>query len=165
MTVRKYVARHLGSGRVPRVLYGTIIGLALVVALQDHPPPPGAMVAQLLGTAVAVALAEVFSEVVGLEMRQHRRLNQEERYELAADAGAVSVGIAFPAVFFLLAAAGVMQNESATTVAKWTGVGLTAFYGFAAARLAKRSIGSALLNAVAIAGVGAFLILLKSLAH
>jgi hypothetical protein len=52
---------HLGSRQVSRVIYGAIIGLAPVVALQAHPPPPGAVIATLLGTAAAVALAEVYS--------------------------------------------------------------------------------------------------------
>ena len=59
------VEGHLGSNQVSRVLNGTIIGLALVVALEDHHPRPGVMVATLLGTAVAVSLAEFYSEIVG----------------------------------------------------------------------------------------------------
>ena len=41
------VEGHLGSNQVSRVLYGSIIGLALVVALEDHHPRPGVMVATL----------------------------------------------------------------------------------------------------------------------
>jgi hypothetical protein len=50
----RYLASHLGSTQVSRVIYGSIIGLALVVALEAHPPPPGAVIATLVGSAIAV---------------------------------------------------------------------------------------------------------------
>lgn len=65
--MRASLEAHLGSRQVARVVYGSIIGLALVVALESKPPSAGVMVVWLLGTAVAVGLAEVFSEVVGVE--------------------------------------------------------------------------------------------------
>ena len=99
------IARHLGSRQVSRVTYGAIIGLALVVALQAHPPPPGAVIATLLGTAIAVGLA------------------------------------------------------------KWTGLGLLALYGFAGARLTGSGLPAALVKAGGVALIGGMLILLKSLVH
>jgi len=48
------------------VVYGSILGLAFVVALQDHPRAP-ARGDGLLLTGLAVALAESYSEVVGVE--------------------------------------------------------------------------------------------------
>jgi hypothetical protein len=51
--------QHLGSQQVAKVVYGSIIGLALIVALENHPPGPGVMAVWLLGTAIAVGLAEV----------------------------------------------------------------------------------------------------------
>jgi hypothetical protein len=36
--VGRAVRTHPGSRQVARVIYGTIIGLALVVALGEHPP-------------------------------------------------------------------------------------------------------------------------------
>src|SRR5688500_9346408 len=65
--MRASLEQHLGSRQVGRVVYGTIIGLALVVALESHPPEPGVMAVWLLGTGLAVGLAEVYSEVVGAE--------------------------------------------------------------------------------------------------
>ena len=67
--VRGFVVTHLGSRQVSRVVYGSIIGLALVVALEAHPPRPGVVIASLLGTAVAVALAELLIEFIRSETR------------------------------------------------------------------------------------------------
>lgn len=161
----RFVEDHLGSNQVSRVIYGTIIGLALVVALEHQHPRPGAMVATLLGTAVAVALAEFFSEIVGTEVSTRHRVRRGRVRDIATDVGAVAFGISFPAVFFLLAAAGALEVDTAFEVAKWSGLALTGFYGFCAARLANEGMLAALLRAAAVALIGAFLIGLKALIH
>jgi hypothetical protein len=81
------------------------------------------------------------------------------------DAAAVGFGVAFPAVFFVLAALGVVEVDRAFTVAKWTGVGLIGFYGFWAARFSGAATHRALVKAALVALIGAGLILLKSLVH
>jgi VIT1/CCC1 family predicted Fe2+/Mn2+ transporter len=163
--LRRAVYSHLGSRQVARVIYGAIIGLALLVALERHPPGPGVVAGSLLATALAVALAEIYSEIVGTETRLRRRLAHDEMAHLAADALAVAFGIGFPVVFFVAAAAGVLETETAFTAAKWSGVGLISFYGFCAARLAGARLGIAVLQALAVGLVGALLIAVKALLH
>jgi hypothetical protein len=149
--VRRFVATHLGSRQVSRVIYGAIIGLALVVALEAHPPAAGVVIATLLGTAVAVALAELYSELVGFETGERRRASLSELRHLGADMAAVAFGIAFPAVFFVLAATGFLENEAAFTAAKWTGLGLIGPYGFAGARLSGAGVLVSVMQAVGVA--------------
>jgi len=161
----RVVEDHLGSNQVSRVIYGTIIGLALVVALEHDHPRPAVMVATLLGTAVAVGLAEFYSEVVGTEVRTRRRVDRAGVREITTDVGAVGFGISFPTVFFLLSVAGAMQVETAFAVAKWSGLALTGFYGFWAARLADAGTLRAVGQATAVALIGAFLVGLKALIH
>lgn len=162
---RRFVAAHLSSRQVSRVVYGSIIGLALVVVLEAHPPPPAAVVASILGTAVAVALAELYAELVGFETIQHRKAGAIELRRLGGDIAGVAFGIAFPALFFLMAAVGSMETETAFTVAKWTGLGLIGVYGFAGARLSGAGLATSLIQAAAVALIGAALIVLKSLVH
>jgi hypothetical protein len=50
-------------------------------------------------------------------------------------------------------------------VAKWTGLGLIGVYGFAGARLSVAGLPAALLQATAVALIGAVLIALKTLVH
>jgi hypothetical protein len=159
----RVVEDHLGSTQVSRVIYGAIIGLALVLALEHHSPAPAVMVGTLLATALAVALAELYSEIVGAEVRTRRRVARARVGEIAADVGAVAFGIGFPAVFFLLSVAGAMEVETAFTLAKWSGLGLIGLYGFAAARLAGAGVLAALAQAAAVALIGVFLIVLKAL--
>jgi hypothetical protein len=163
--VRAGLASHLGSRQVTRVVYGAIIGLTLIVALQDHPPDAGAMVAWLLLSAVTVALAEIYSDVVGTETRERRRVTRAQLAHMLEDGGAVAFGVGFPAVFFLLSAAGVIALPTAFATAKWSGLGLIGFYGYCAARFAGAPVVRALTQAAAVAAVGGALIAVKSLLH
>jgi hypothetical protein len=163
--VRRAIESHLGSRQVSRVIYGAIIGLALIVALEAHPPSSGVVVATLLGTAVAVGLAELYSDILGIETRTRHEVRPDELHHRVDDVVAVAFGIAFPAVFFILAAAHAIEDETAFTIAKWSGLGLIGFYGFSAARLVGRGWLASTLWALAVALVGAFLIGLKALVH
>lgn len=162
---RDAFVRHLGTPQVARVIYGAIIGMALVVALQTHPPSATEMTVALLTTAVAVGLAEGYSEIVGRETRLRRRLTREELREILDDVLAVMFGVVFPDVFFGLAATGVIGLDTAFGLAKWSGLGLIAFYGFCAARLAGESLAGAFVRGAAVGAIGAFLIIIKALVH
>jgi hypothetical protein len=119
----------------------------------------------LLSTAVAVGLAEGYSDLVGFETRMRRRVRPEELREILDDVLAVMFGIVFPDVFFGLAAVGAIELDTAFGLAKWSGLGLIAFYGFCAARLAGERLTGAFLRGAAVGAIGAFLIILKSLVH
>jgi VIT1/CCC1 family predicted Fe2+/Mn2+ transporter len=165
LRVLRAIEAHLGTRQVARVIYGAIIGMALVVVLQAHPPSAGQVATALVATAIAVALAEIYSEVVGTETRTRRHISREQVREIAGDSAAVAFGIVFPAVFFVLAAAGAMETQTAFRIAKWTGVGLIGFYGFCAGRLSGESVVASLLQGAAVGAIGAALIAFKALVH
>src|SRR3954454_9772316 len=118
--MRAAIAAHLGSRQVARVLYGSIIGLALVVALEAHPPRTVAIVVSLVGTAIAVGLAELYGEYVGTETRTRTRVDRAQLGFIFDEVGAVALGVAFPALFFVLAAAGLWDRDAAFAIAKWS---------------------------------------------
>ena len=163
--MRASLEAHLGSRQVGKVVYGSIIGLALVVAIEKHPPQAWVMAVWLLGTALAVGLAEVYSEVVGVETSTRQPVTRPQFGHMAEDAVAVGFGVAFPAVFFVLSALGLLQIDTAFRIAKWTGLGLIGFYGFWAARFAGAAPHRALLKGALVALIGAGLIALKALVH
>jgi VIT1/CCC1 family predicted Fe2+/Mn2+ transporter len=163
--VRRAIEAHLGTRQVSRVIYGAIIGLALVVALQAHPPSSRAMVGSLAGTAIAVALAELYSNVLGAETQTRRRVGLREVASALDETLAVAFGVAFPALFFVLSALGAIEEHTAFTLAKWTGLGLIAFYGFCAGRLAGERLLPALAHGAVAGLVGAALIAVKALLH
>jgi hypothetical protein len=163
--MRGAIESHLGSAQVSRVIYGAIIGLALVVALEDHPPKAGVMAGFILATAVAVALAEIYSDVIGTETRTHARVGPARLGSIAKESAAVACGIGLPAIFFGLAAAGVLEVDTAFTIAKWSGLGLIGVYGYFGGRLSGRSVPGSILHALAVGLIGGFLILFKALLH
>jgi hypothetical protein len=156
---------HLGSQQVARVVYGAIIGMALIVVLEHHPPSPGVTTATLFATAVAVALAELYSDWIGHVLKHRTGFHRKELIEIAKDVSAVAIGIVFPDIFFLLATFGVLELDTAFTVAKWTGLGLITFYGYAAGRLSGESRKRAALQALAVTAIGAALIGFKAFVH
>jgi hypothetical protein len=160
-----FVRTHLRTAPVARVVYGAIIGLALVVALERYPPGSGAVIASLIATAIAVGLAEIYSDSLGEEVRLRRRLTRPELRRLSDGALAVAFGIGFPALFFVLAAFGLMSDATAFDVAEWSGVGLIAFYGAAAAHLAGAAWTEVGVRAVLAALIAVALIAMKALIH
>ena len=161
----RLVEDHLRSSQVSRVIYGAIIGLALVVALEQHSPPAAVMVGTLLATALAVRRAELYSEIVGTETRTRARVERRQLLDILDEVAAVAIGIAFPAVFFLLAAAGALELDTAFNFAKWSGLALICAYGYFAARLAGSRTTGALLHAAAVGAIGGVLIALKAVLH
>lgn len=147
------------------MVYGSIIGLALLVVVEAHPPRTGVVIGQFLGTAVAVALAEVYSDVIGVETRERHPVGRADIAGMLDDALAVAFGVAFPDVFFLLAALGVLDLDTAFTVAKWSGLALIGCYAYWAARFAGAGIVRALVRAAALSLVGVGLIALKVFLH
>ena len=163
--MREAIVSHLDSRQVSRVLYGSIIGLALVVALEAHPPRSVAIVVSLVATALAVGLAEVYADYVGTEVRTRTRPSRHRLAEMFEEAGATATGVAFPGVFFALAALGVMERDTAFAVAKWSGLGLILTYAFAAARLTGDTLVNSLRRAAVAGLIGTFLIVIKALLH
>jgi hypothetical protein len=159
------IEAHLASRDVARTIYGSIIGLALVVALQHHPPSAGEAAVAVVATAVAVGLAEVYSDAVAHEARTRRPVDRGRLWGLARESAPVVFGAGFPAVFFVLAAAGLLGLDTAFSLSKWSGLALICGYGFLAARLAGSPLGRSFAHAAAVGSIGAALILLKALLH
>jgi hypothetical protein len=159
------LVEHLESPDVARVIYGSIVGLALVVALQFHPPKAGQAAAALVGTALAIALAEVYSDLIAGEARTRRPITRSQVRSTAGAAGAVLFGAGFPAIFFVLASTGAIDLHLAFTLSKWTGFGLICGYGFLAARLAGATVVRALLHAAVVGAIAGALIAFKALLH
>jgi VIT1/CCC1 family predicted Fe2+/Mn2+ transporter len=163
--MRRAIEAHLGTEQVGRVIYGAIIGLALVLVVQEHPPAAGVIAGSLVATGVAVGLAELYSEVVGTETRTRHRVSRDQLAEIWDDVVAVFFGISFPAIFFILAAAGAMELHTAFAWAKWSGLALIGFYGYMAARLAGAGLATCLLQALTVALIAGALIAVKAILH
>jgi hypothetical protein len=165
LRLRERLASHLGSRDVARVLYGAIVGLAVVVAFEDHPPDAGEAAVTMAATALAIGFAELYSEAVSAEARERRRLRRADVRRFARDAAAVVFGAGFPALFFLLAAIGLFTDHTAVVLSRWSGAGLIFGYGYLAARLAGFAVLPALVRGATVELVGLALIAIKALLH
>jgi hypothetical protein len=76
--VRAALEAHLGSHQVARVVYDAIVGLTLIVVLEVHPPSAGVAALWLLGTALTVALTEIYSDVAGAETSERHRITRRQ---------------------------------------------------------------------------------------
>jgi len=159
------IEEHLGSEQVSRVIYGAIIGMALVVVLEHQHPSAAVVAASLVATGLAVGLAEVYSDFIGTQTRLRRKLDRHHYRHMLESVAAVFFGIVFPDVFFVIAALGAMEIDTAFALAKWSGIALIAFYGFAAGRLSGSGFMTSLLHGLAVAAIGAALIGFKVLVH
>jgi hypothetical protein len=164
-TLPGFVLSHFGSRDVARTIYGAIVGLALVVAVQDHPPADGVMALLLVVTAISIGLAELYSEAISLEARSRAPVGRRQLGAIAGEAVPVVIGAAFPAVFFVLAALGAFGTDLAFTLAKWSGLALISGYGFLAARIAGATVARCLAHATALGLLAGALIAVKALLH
>ena len=123
------------------------------------------MAGPLVATGVAVGLTELYSDFLGTEVGTRRRVDRARIREIAANVVALFFGASFPAIFFVIAAAGAMEIDTAFEVAKWSGLPLTASYGLAAARLRGEGWPAALFQAAVVALIGGLLIAFKALVH
>jgi uncharacterized membrane protein YbhN (UPF0104 family) len=73
---------HLAQ-RVSHASYGSIVVLAVILALEGRTDDPWEVLASVLGAAVATALAEIYADYLGATIRRHRRLTREERHTAA----------------------------------------------------------------------------------
>ncbi|HEX6021001.1 MAG TPA: hypothetical protein VFZ00_03325 [Solirubrobacter sp.] len=164
-SLRQRIEAHLGSEQVSRVVYGSILGLALVLVLEAHPPSTGAVIGSLLATGIAAGLAELYSEIIGTETRTRRPVKRSQLPHMLADVGGVVFGVSFPCLFFVVSALGWIEQDTAFTLAVWSGLGLIGAYGFVAARFAGAGVGRALVHAAGVATVAGLLIAIKALIH
>ena len=162
---RGRVLSHLRSGQVSKIVYGSIIGLALVLTQEAHPTSSGVVIGSLVATGFAVGLAELYSEVIGSHTKKGLGEEHAATAEIVEETAAVIIGVSFPAVFFIGSAVGLWGLDTSFQLAKWTGLGLIAGYGYLAARLAGAGAARALLQASGVAIIAALLIAFKAILH
>jgi hypothetical protein len=137
-TLRGAIRSHLGSTPVARVVYGAIIGLALIVALEQPPPAAATMIASLLGTPWRSRSPRSTPRSSASRRVSGTASGASSSASFATTRSPSRSGVAFPAVYFLVAAAGAIDVDAAFRPAKWTALALIGFYGFCAASPARR---------------------------
>jgi hypothetical protein len=156
--------RFVTAARAGHAVYGSIIVLAVVTGLDEVSASAREAFFGVLGAAIAVALSEMYADMIGATIREQRAPNRVEYREFGVDMAFGFGAAIFPAFFFLLAWLEVMKLGRAFTVAEWSGVGILFGYTLVAARAANLKLSHSLLWAVGLTVCGIALVELKKAA-
>ena len=151
------------AGRARHAVYGSVIVLAVIVALDDTGVETREVIGSIVGAAFATVLAEVYADYLQRTIHDARHPTAAERAMALRDAAWGFFAAILPVVFFILAAAGAISQDAAFTGAVWTGIGVVGFYAFLANRVAGLSLLSSVLAGVGFAILGGILVALKAL--
>jgi hypothetical protein len=148
-----------------RSVYGAILVLALLLALQQHPPGPFHAAILVAGTILAVLAAEAYADLLGAEVDVGRPPSRAERREKIRELAVVTGAAEGPVLMLVLAGLGLIDTELAFRLAVGITIGLLFLVGFLARWLAGRSLAASLQSSFLIGGLGVALAVLKHFAH
>jgi len=146
-----------------RAIYVLIAVMAVTVALEGVETSEGNALVYVLGAAIALTLAELFADRVGISIRSRRPANEDERrheYREAITGLVVALG---PISMFVLAVLDAISLDRAFILAQWIGFGILAIYSYVAARASGGSQTRAIIGAVCLTAIGGALIALNAL--
>ena len=129
-------ARH-----ADRAIYVLIAVMAMTVALEGVETRPGYVLGAVVATAIALTLAELFADRVGISVRKGRHATDEERTEEHREALTGLAVVAIPISFFVLAVLDVIGLHAAFVLSQWAGFGILAVYSYVASRAQRRAAG------------------------
>ncbi len=150
--------------RARHAVYGSVIVLAVIVALDGTAARTREVIASVVAAAIATVLAEVYADYLAGTISDGRHPTRRENVEALRNAWAGLLAAILPVVFFLLAGLGLMELDTAFRAAIWTGVAVVGFYAFLANRVSGLSVVRSVTAGSAFTALGALLVLVKSLA-
>ncbi len=151
---------------VARSIYGLLIVMTVLEAMEIHPPHAGWAGPELLaGTLVAVALAEVYSDVFAGMFVQKKRLCRDDLRHLGRETAPLLIGLPLPVGVLVLSALGLVGIHHAIDAAQIMAYATLLFCGWwlarnLGARQAARVAGGVTMFAIAFA-----LVALKAAFH
>ncbi len=154
--------KYYGNDRASKVVYGSVLIFAFLAG-QSHSGHDSALPI-VFGTffaAVAIVLAEVYSEILGKTIRNKRTLKKDERREVEQDSFAIISVSFWPSLIFLLSYFGLFSVHTAFNISY--GLLLTVLFVFSywASVLSGRKSSTSLFRAVITTCVGLVVIIAK----
>lgn len=164
LNTRTELPRWLIGHDIARVVYGTVIVFVVTLTLEIHPPPPLSALWQILLAIIAVALAELYADLIAESIHERRRLDMADLVRVSARVAVVVLPAMIPAVFIVLALFGLLPTALALILAQVTALVQLTGYGYLAGRLRGAGHLSSLLNGLMGTSIGLVLIAFKYLA-
>ena len=155
-----------GDGHLAaRGVYGAIVVLALLLAMKEHPPGPWAAAGLVTVSVLAVLAAELYAELLGLEIDLGRAATRAEQRAKLHELGPITLSAEAPVAVLVLAGLGLIDEKRAFDVAVIVTIALITVDGFLARRLAGRTVTESLRSAVFLGSIGVALAVVKQISH
>jgi hypothetical protein len=146
-------------------IYGTLTVMAVIVVMEDHPPPALRAAAQMFGVTLAIAVAKAYAEIIAGTLHRGRRLIAEEWREILHKVSPVLFGSQGPTIVMLLAAFGLFSVETAIAVSKGLVLVLLFVYGIRAAQILHTNRLIQLVSGLVIMSAGGVVVLINYFFH
>jgi hypothetical protein len=136
-------------------IYGSLTVMAVVIAMEDHPPPSLSAAARLFGVTVAIAAAKAYAELIADTLTRGRKLNAEEGRGLLHKVSPILFGAQAPTVVFLMSAFGWFSVETAIQVSRLLVLMLLFVYGLRVGQVLHKTRFVQIASGLAIMSAGA----------
>ena len=146
-------------------IYGSLTVMAVIAAMENHPPTALSAAAQLFGVTVAIAVAKAYAEIIADTLQRGRRLDAGEWREILRKVAPVLFGAQAPTLVFLMSASGLFSVETAIQVSKFLVLLLLFVYGLRVAQVLHQKRLVQILSGLMIMSAGIVVVAINYLFH
>jgi hypothetical protein len=150
---------------VSKAIYGVITVLAVLQALQAHPPSAWSAAVILFGTTLAVALVDAYSESIAIMLAESRGLSLDDLRAIRHEVAPVLVGAQAPTLLLLLAAIGLFSVDRALQLAEIVAFLLLFSYGWRVGSMLHERWFKQLLSGLVLVAIGGIAVGIKAAFH
>lgn len=155
------IFKSLIGSRSSKAVYGLILITVVLIGLERHATDSMEVALKVLLAAIAIVIAEIYSEYLGEKIKRKKALSKREHKEISHDASAIFAVSLYPALIFLISALGLYSIEVAFKIAYTLSlIGLGAF-GYIASMYAGDPRSTSIKRTLLAVFIGFAVILLK----
>jgi len=147
------------------IIYGAVMVLSILLAQGGHPAPALETAVVLFGSVLAITLAKAFAEFLGHALQSRERMTRHS-WRAAWQHSTPTLAVAnVPTALFLAAWQDWIAAASALVISQVFCVAVLAVLGARAGWVLDRRVGSAILGAIFVGGLGVLLSIVKYVIH
>src|SRR5215212_627158 len=156
-------AAHLAAARA---VYGLIIVMVVLEAMELHPPSAGWEGPELLiGTVLTLALAEVYADLIAGMLVHNKRPSRTELGLTGREAAPLLIGAPLPVIVLILSALGLVEIHRAIDLAQVIAYSFLLVYGWRAVQRLEGKLATRVVVGLTFAAIGFLLVALKAAYH
>lgn len=159
---KNIIQKYYGNDRASKVVYGTILIYAYLIS--QHYSNHFTAVSLMVGTffaALAIVIAEIYSEIIGKTIKQKKPLTKQQRSEIAQDSFAIISVSLWPSFIFLLSYLGLVTTQVAFNISYVFLITTLIVFSYWASRLSGFSVKRSVLTALIISAIGVSVVFIK----